>query len=146
MNPTEAEAANKARSAALYVEVFGAGNLAAADDLMAPGVVSHPPGLPDRIGADGVKAQAATLRLAIPDLAVELLDQVAEGDRVASHWRATGHHTGPLRMPGVDRPPSGEPIAFTEIRIDRHSGDRIVESWWIPDRFTLWQQLGLIPS
>jgi hypothetical protein len=29
---------------------------------------------------------------------------------------------------------------------DRHAGGKIVESWFIPDRFTLWQQLGLMPS
>jgi hypothetical protein len=37
-------------------------------------------------------------------------------------------------------------ISFDEIRIDRHVGGSIVESWWIPDRFTLWQQLGLLPA
>jgi SnoaL-like polyketide cyclase len=41
---------------------------------------------------------------------------------------------------------SGRSISFDEIRIDRHADGRIVESWWIPDRFTLWQQLGLLPA
>jgi hypothetical protein len=40
----------------------------------------------------------------------------------------------------------GRSISFDEIRIDRHADGRIVESWWIPDRFTPWQQLGLIPA
>ena len=33
-----------------------------------------------------------------------------------------------------------------EIRIDRFAGGRIVESWFIPDRLTLWQQWGLLPE
>jgi predicted ester cyclase len=32
-----------------------------------------------------------------------------------------------------------------EIRIDRFENGRIVESWFIPDRYSLWQQLDLIP-
>jgi hypothetical protein len=32
-------------------------------------------------------------------------------------------------------------VQFGEIRIDRHSGNRIVESWWIPYRMTLRHQL-----
>jgi hypothetical protein len=35
-------------------------------------------------------------------------------------------------------------ISFDEIRIDRHARGRAVESWFIPDRLTLWQQLGAL--
>jgi hypothetical protein len=41
-------------------------------------------------------------------------------------------------------PASGKELAFDEIRIDRYAGGRIVESWFIPDRFTMWSALGLI--
>jgi predicted ester cyclase len=49
-------------------------------------------------------------------------------------------------MPAGTVPPTGRSIAFDEIRIDRCAGGRIVESWFIPDRLGLWQQLGLIPA
>jgi predicted ester cyclase len=129
----------------LYAEVFGRGNLDAADEIMAPGIVSHGPGAPPRVGSDGIKGQALVLRGAIPDLAVHLEDQLAEGDRVASRWRGSGTNSGPLRLPTGEVPPTGAAIEFTEIRIDRFADYRIVESWFLPDRFTLWQQLGLIP-
>ncbi|MFI5258096.1 MAG: hypothetical protein ACHQ01_00580 [Candidatus Limnocylindrales bacterium] len=32
---------------------------------------------------------------------------------------------------------------FDEMRIDRFEGGRIVESWFIPDRLSLWHQLGI---
>jgi len=35
--------------------------------------------------------------------------------------------------------------SFDEIRIDRHSGGKIAESWFMPDRLTVWAQLGLLP-
>jgi predicted ester cyclase len=137
---------NKELARRLYFEVFGVGNLAAADEILAPDCISHAADQPPRIGTDGIKAQAALLRSAIPDLVTTLEDQVAEGDRVASRWTGSGTHTGELRMPGLVVPPTGRPIRFGEIRIDRIDNGRIVESWFIPDRLTLWQQLGLIPA
>jgi predicted ester cyclase len=137
---------NKAMARSLYLEVFGSGNLSAADEIMAEDCVSHGPGTPPIVGTGQIKRQSAVLRTAIPDLQVVLEDQLAEGDRVASRWMGSGTHTGPLQMPGVSAAPTNRPIAFSEMRIDRFAGGRIVESWFLPDRLTLWQQLGLIPS
>ena len=136
---------NKALSQELYEAVFGRGDLDAADRLMAPGCVSHPPGLPPTVGKETVKLQAQVLRAAFPDLVVTLLGQVAEGDRVASHWRGEGTHTGPMSMPGgAALPPTGRRVAFEEMRVDRFEGGRIVESWFIPDRLGLMAALGVL--
>jgi predicted ester cyclase len=140
--PSMAE--HKVRSRRLYQEVFGLGQLEAADELMSPDCVSHGPGTPPAVGTDGIKRQATLLRTAFPDLQVTLEDQLAEGDRVASRWTGSGTHTGPLMLPQGPVPPTGTRIAFGEIRIDRFANGRIVESWFLPDRFTLWQQLGLL--
>jgi len=137
-------AAHKALSRRLYEEVFGLGQLGAADEIMTAECVSHGPGAPPAIGTDGIKRQAMLLRTAFPDLRVTLEDQVGEGDRVASRWTGSGTHTGPLALPAGPVPPTGVAIAFEEIRIDRFANARIVESWFLPDRFTLWQQLGLL--
>lgn len=130
----------------LYEEVFGRGNLDAADEILAADCVSHAGGAPPRTGTQGIKDQAMLLRTAFPDLEVTLHDQIAEDDRVASRWTGRGTHAGPLNMPGSRLDPTGRPILFGEIRIDRFVEGRIVESWFIPDRLTLWQQLGLLPS
>jgi predicted ester cyclase len=139
-------AANKLRSKRLYQEVFGDGNYAAADDLLAPDHVSHVPGAPAESGVEHIKRQAMLLRTAIPDMQVHLEDQVGEGDRVASRWRGSGTHSGPLQLPIGAVPPTGNPVDFGEMRIDLHVDGRIIESWFIPDRMTLWQQLGLLPT
>ena len=139
-------AVNKERSYRLYDEVFGKGNYAAADELMAVNILNHGPGVPPASGTEGIKRQAELLRTALPNLAVILNDQVAEGDRVASRWTGRGTHTGPLNLPTGALPATGNNISFDEIRIDRYADGRIVESWWIPDRFTLWMQLGLLPA
>jgi predicted ester cyclase len=136
---------NKERSRRLYEEIFGQGNYAAADDLMAAGIVNHGPGSPPVLGTGGIKRQAALLRTAIPDLRATLHDQFGHHDRVVSRWTGSGTHSGPLMLPAGTVAATGHSISFDEIRIDRHTGGRIVESWWIPDRFTLWQQFGLLP-
>lgn len=138
--------ANKAQSRRLYEEVFGRGNYHVADQILADHHVSHGPGTPPASGSASIKRQAQLLRTALPDLAVELVDQLADGDRVASRWRATGTHTGPLHLSGRSAEPAGQPVCFEEIRIDRYDDERIAESWFIPDMMTLWQQLGLVAS
>jgi len=137
---------SKERSRRLYEEVFGNGNYAVADDLMAADIVNHGPGSPPVLGTGGIKHQAALLRTAIPDLSVTLGDQFGHRDRVVSRWTGSGTHSGPLTLPGGTVERTGRTISFDEIRIDRHADGRIAESWWIPDRFTLWQQLGLLPA
>ena len=136
----------KAASRRLYEEVFGRGNFEAADEILAPDCVSHGPGVPPVFGSDQIKRQATVLRTAFPDLVSICEDQVAEGDRVATRWTGRGTHTGPLMQPGGALEATGTPIEFTEIRIDRFADGRIVESWFVPDRMTPWQQLRLLPA
>ena len=137
---------NQERSRRLYEEIFGQGNYAVADDLMAADIVNHGPGSPPVLGTEGIKRQAALLRTAIPDLRPTLNDQFGHDDRVVSRWTGSGTHSGPLKLPAGTVEGTGRSISFDEIRIDRHADGRVVESWWIPDRFTLWQQLGLLPE
>jgi len=136
----------KERSRRLYEEVFGRGNYRAADEILAADAVSHGPGVPPQHGTEQIKQQAARLRTAFPDLRTTLEDQFGSGDRVVSRWRADGTHTGPLNLPTGAVEGTGNRVAFEEIRIDRYAGGMIVESWFIPDRMSLWRQLGLFPA
>jgi len=136
----------KQLSQRLYLEVFGRGRLEVADEIMAAECVSHGPGSPPAIGTDAIKRQATLLRGAIPDLQATLNFQLADSDRVASHWTGSGTHTGRMLLPGGPVEPTGNPVAFDELRVDRYAEGRIVESWFIPDRMTLWTQLGSVPA
>jgi predicted ester cyclase len=141
---TQSIETNKASSRRLYEELFGRGNLDVADEILAGDAVNRGPGVAPTVGTEAIKRQAGLLRTAFPDLAVTLNDQVAEGDRVASRWTGRGTHTGPLNLPTGTLDPSGVQIEFDEMRIDRYVDGRIVEAWFIPDRMTLWQQLGFL--
>jgi predicted ester cyclase len=134
----------KALARKLYEDVFDRGNYDVADEIMAADCVNHGPGAPPIIGTNQIKRQAQLLRAAIPDLESILNDQVAEGDRVVSRWTGHGTFSGPMMLPTGPVEPTGRPISFDEIRIDRFADGRIVESWFIPDRLTLMQQVGAL--
>lgn len=76
-----------------------------------------------------------------PDLTVRLDTQIAEGDRVATRWEFSGHHTGAFM--GVA--PTGKVVTWTGVQIDRIEDGKIVESWVDWDKYRLLKGIGLIP-
>jgi predicted ester cyclase len=109
----------------LYDEVFNAGDLAVADELVSPTFVGHGGPGGDRTGPDFLKKSAAVLRGAISDLHFDLHDVFAGGDRVVARWTSTGRHTGE----GLGQPPSGEPIRSDGIVIFRVDDTGLAEQW-----------------
>ena len=76
---------------------------------------------------------------AFPDLKVEIFGQVAEGDRVSTHWRFYGTQKGAY----LGQPASGDLVNWTGVQIDRIADGKIAESWVVWDYFTLRHELGL---
>lgn len=77
---------------------------------------------------------------AFPDLAVTFLMQVAEGDRVATHWRFTATQDGSYEGAA----PSGKEVSWTGVSIDRFADGKIAESWVVWDKYTQFAVLGLL--
>jgi predicted ester cyclase len=69
-------------------------------------------------------------------------DQVAEGDTVATRWRAHGTHGGPIG--GL--PPTGREFTIDGVTIERFEAGRIVEVWVARDELRLMRQLGVVPQ
>ena len=86
------------------------------------------------------EAVVAANHRAFPDLTVAVLMQVGEGDVVATHWRFTATQTGPYE----ELAPTGRPVSWTGMQMDRFENGRIAETWVSWDKFTMFQQLGLI--
>ncbi len=78
----------------------------------------------------------------VPDMHIEILDQIEEGDRVASRLLWSGTHTGVLN--GI--PPTGRAFRSEGMVIDRVVAGHIVERWEVGDMLGMMQQLGVIPS
>lgn len=62
---------------------------------------------------------------AFPDQAVEILDIVSEGDRLAARWQATQTHTGQFQ----DLPATGKRIIFDGHEFVRIRDGKIAERW-----------------
>jgi predicted SnoaL-like aldol condensation-catalyzing enzyme len=80
-------------------EVFTGGNLDVVDDLFAPSYILHDPGIPggELRGIESFKQQWVSMfRTAFPDLQLNVEDQVAEGDKVATRYTGRGTHQGEL--------------------------------------------------
>ena len=63
----------------------------------------------------------------LADLKVEVLDQVAEQDKVTTRKRITGVHAGSL----LGIPATGRPVSIDVIDIVRIEGGQYVEHWGI---------------
>jgi len=111
------------------------------DDACAPNVSVHPPGNPEGIhGRDAVKGLLSFVRGVFPDLFIELVDEIGEGDKVVMRWFTGGTQRGPWRK-GV--PPTGKSVRWTGISIYRISSGKIVEEWFEENPRGLEQPVGV---
>jgi predicted ester cyclase len=122
---------------------FNHGDLDVVDELVAPDVVTHNPLILDApTGPESVRGGIAMIRRSFPDLHAEIVDLLAEGDRVAVFLRLSGTNEGDYRRGGA----TGERASFRAFFIWRVADGRLAENWGVADRFALLQQLGIIPS
>ena len=73
-------------------------------------------------GRDAVRARAATLLAAFPDLRLERLELVIDGDRHADRWVLTGTHRGEL----FGLAPSGRRVRVEGATFTRLGADGLV--------------------
>jgi steroid delta-isomerase-like uncharacterized protein len=126
-----------------FTELFGTDDVSLAEDVFTEDVVFHgavPDG--DLRGVDAVKGFLAAYRAAFPDAISTVEDQVAEGDRVATRWRARGTHRGPLG----DMAATGRAFEMDGVTIERIEDGRIAEIWVARDELGLMRQLGALPE
>jgi steroid delta-isomerase-like uncharacterized protein len=130
----------KATARAVF-EIWNSGETERLDALVAPHVVHHDPHDPN--GDEGLVGMKQTIernREAFPDMRLTVEDQLAEGDKVATRWRAEMTHAG--KIAGID--PTGRRVTITGMTIDRFEDGKIVEAWRNIDVLSLYQQLGAL--
>lgn len=77
-----------------------------------------------------------------PDFSIELDDLVSNDEKVA--FRATIKATQGGEIFGVK--PSGKHLCWGAMGIIRVQNNKMTEFWWMPDLFTLMDQLDLVPD
>ena len=124
-------------------EAFSTGNLAPADEWIAPNFTNHDPSTPPLpSGPEGFKQLVGGYRAAFPDLQLTVDDLVVEGDKVVGRWTARGTNTGPL----MGMPPTGKQATISGISILTFAGNQVTEQRTNWDTMGMLQQLGVIPT
>jgi predicted ester cyclase len=124
-----AAAENREVARTALEQVCARGDMTLAPRCYAEDFVDHV-GRMEYHGLDGVRRSTDLYRMLFDDLAFEVVDQVAEGDRVASRWVLTGANRG-------------RPVRLWGITISRLHEGRIVEDWSAFDGLELLRALGL---
>jgi predicted ester cyclase len=109
-------------------QVCARGDLARARELYAEDFVDHVNALEFR-GQQGIAKSVAMYRRLFPDLRIDVVDQVADDDRVVSRWVLNGTH-------------GGRPVTLPGITISRFKDGMIAEDWTVSDNLGLLRQIG----
>jgi len=115
-------------------------DLAALDAFWTEDCVNHAMPGPDNRGLAALRAyheQFFADFSAFSRVEIEVVQQVAEGDRVVTQMITRGAHSGPF----YGLPPTGKEVSLSTIRIDRLQDGQIAEHWSVADVAGLMQQL-----
>jgi steroid delta-isomerase-like uncharacterized protein len=121
-----------------FEEVWNQGNEAIIEELYASDGISH--GLrPNQVsqGPGGFKRFVQELRTVFPDIHVNVIALIDDGDTVGVHWAATGTQRGTFE--GLR--PTNRKTTFTGMFVSRIVGGKIVESRNVWGRNQLLNQL-----
>ena len=121
---------NKTVVRRLVDEVITQGNLDAADELFSPQL------------APQAKQAFSMFRAAFPDWREDIVELVAEGNRVVGRFRCTGTQQSEF----LGFPPTGKRMEVDEVYFLTVEGGRIVDFFGIEDNLARLQQLGVIPA
>ena len=137
---TERDAGTVARE---YFETIGRRDADGMMEFWEPGGVGDIHGVAVLTAPTTYRAWFADLFAAFPDWRFEILDLVAEGDRAAVRWRATGTFDGTARFNGVD--PNGASVDITGCDLLTIRDGKIQRNEAYMNGMEMAQQLGLLP-
>ena len=101
----------------------------------------HIGGMPSPVDWIEHKRLLAGVNNAFPDLHHEIVDMVAEGDKVAIRLSVNGTHKEEFQ--GI--PPTGKKLSLDEMGFITIIDGKITEGWISADTMGLLQQLGALP-
>ena len=119
---------NKATIRRLIEEVLNGGHLELVDELYAPEL------------AQAAKRWITPFRASFPDVHMEVIELIAEGDRVAGRFTCSATHLGAW----LGHAPTGRRFErVDEVSIFRLRDGKIIQVWSLEDTLGRLQQLGL---
>ena len=129
--------ANNKETVRRVIELMSAGELDKIDEYMAEDVIFRSPGEEPGHGLDAFKEACLVYDRAFPDWSMEIDDQIAEDDKVATRYTNRATHEGELE--GIEA--TGNSIEVTGIMIHRFEDGKVVETIQEADNAHLLGQL-----
>jgi len=127
---TDRYEANKAVVRRIYEDGYSGGDASVFDELYAPGFMHHSKVIFDvAAGGAGERESMERFRAAMPDVRFTVLDQIAEGDMVATRLRVTGH---PVAAYGQELTP-GTTFDTHALALFRVEDGRVRDEWYFVD-------------
>ena len=121
------------------LEFWNEGNLALADELIAPDYVEHTADISeDIVGIDAFKEKITNLRTNYPDFNCTVEELIVKDDRIVWRWIITGTNTGTTN----DIPPTGKKMRIEGVGILRVVDGKIVERLMYYNEAAMLIQLG----
>lgn len=123
-------------------EVISQGKVEVIEEIVADDYVEHQefPGLPP--GKAGLYEFVKTFRDAFPDINVETLAVVTEGDELWAYAQMTGTHKG--EFAGI--PATGKKVSVAMFDRVRIRDGKAIEHWGVSDDLGMMTQLGVVPE
>jgi predicted ester cyclase len=141
MGATETETAREV--VAEYFDALAARDPGRAVETWKPGSTDSFFGMADLTAPDGIRDYFSNLFAAIPDWQFEVVDLVAEGDKVAVRWHATGTFSGTEKLEGFV--PNGRPIDMQGADVLTVEDGKIVSNFAYTNGMELARQIGALP-
>jgi predicted ester cyclase len=139
---------NKAIVRRYIEEVWNQQNFGAIYELFVPNYTIHQGSQSIKTSHEALKQGIVAAHDTFPDFHMTIDNLVGQGDKTAAHWTNSGTQKGSLRLPESQQniPASDKKVEFAESAIFRIEGSRIAEGWYVSDRLSMLQQLGVVPS
>lgn len=106
-----------------YLESLNLGNIDILDELIDESYFEIHDGKKYNIGIEGAKQHIDGVRSTYPDLNMEIHQQIAEGDWVATCYTLKGTHKGVW----MNIKPTGKLLVYTGVNVDRVVDGKIIE-------------------
>ena len=132
--------ANKKLVRTYLEEVFNKRQPGETDRFVAADVVEHNPNLPQ--GLEGKKRFVTAVLAGFSDYRGEIVEILAEGDKVVVRMQWSGTQDGPF----LGLPPSGNKVRFSTADFFRIANGKIAEHWDVVDSLPRAVALGLVPA
>lgn len=122
-------------------EVWNKKNFQVFDTMIHPDFQYNDPVYPDVNSRDEYKAFISRIQTISPDMNYEMIDIIAEADKVVVLYSWSG--TPVQEIAGV--PPTGKKLEHKGIAIYHFDNDHVIKIWDVWDRYSILKQLGKIP-